>query len=187
MQLRTPLPQVSHFTQIHHEGMKITDHPAYMPPDGPEFVVYEDPLLNCGTAKVADVQKILDRIQDEHVDRGTRKKVIFVVGDQQTIDRILTCKLAFPTKYNWCIPVAGDFHFLCHSVAATHDLWWIPASSWAVEKLNSITENKPPGQSDNIAEFKHYDRWYTLLTVSILTLLHRISPHLVLQDPEELK
>jgi hypothetical protein len=171
--------------EAHRDGFRIIDRPAaaYVP-DGPDFTIYRDPILDCATNSDEDALRILRRIQADYIDGGIHSyKACFVVGDQQTYDRVTTNLLAHPQQLSWAIMLSGDFHFLCHVVACFHVLWWATFGCWAVKHFGNEKEIKPPGQSDNIAEWKHYDRWYLLLTLAIMRLLHEVCPDLALREP----
>ena len=143
----------------------------------------------CATAvhhtRTQDVEETLDAIQARHVD-GARHafKNVFVVGDQQMYDRVVNLKLLHPDRYSWVIPIAGEFHFFAHCVDAVHKLYWSPLVGWVVDKLEFskiVKENE-----DNITHFKQYDRFYQLLTLAVVVVLHSTVPMDLLMNPMQL-
>ena len=66
-------------------------------------------------------------------------------------------------------PMNGDFHFVAHVVAAVHNLYFLPFTAWIVEKIGFDKVIKL--NDDNVTNFKHFDHFYLLLTLAIMTLL----------------
>jgi len=97
----------------------------------PIFNIYDPALIGVATASYIDVMAILDSIQSLDAD-GTKNKfkAVFVVGDQQTYDRMCVLVMDYPERYRWCIPMNGDFHFVAHVAAAFHALYCLPFTSW---------------------------------------------------------
>ena len=91
----------SHFVQLARSGQNILAHPNYVP-GGPHFYIYDPALIDVATASYVDVTRILDEIQLLRVD-GKKKsfKVMFVVGDQQTYDRMCVLLIDHPMRFNW--------------------------------------------------------------------------------------
>lgn len=168
----------THFFQICALGHNVLEHPEY-DPFGPHFYIYDPALIDVATASYIDVMHILDRIQSRHVDGEKNAfKVMFVVGDQQTYDRMCVLVMDHPDRYRWCIPMNGDFHFVAHVVSAFHILYYRPFAACIANKLGFDKVVKEV--DDNIANFKHYDHFYLLLTAAISRLLYEVvSPALL--------
>lgn len=173
-----------HFISLHHQGFCILDHPDY-DPGCADFLIYDPAILDTSTAAYVEVERILNTTQTLHID-GLKNAfaVMFLIGDQQTFDRMNVLVKARPQQYNWAIPMNGDFHFVAHCVMCFHDLWYLPLSSWVVTKMGMQKVVKQT--DDNIANFKQYDHFYLLLTLSILTLLHSVIDMSKLSFPETL-
>ena len=98
-------------------------------------MIYGPALIDIATASFLDVRSVLDNICTLHVSGVQNSfKAVFVVGDQRTYDRMCVLTIEQPEKYSWCFPLTGDFHFQAHA-AAFHDLFFLPFSSWLVEKM----------------------------------------------------
>ena len=160
----------------HHNGHPIHWHPDYTTEATTYF--YEEAVVGVSTAAYMDVKEVLDAIQRDHI-AGTKHayKAMFHIGDQQTYHRLKEN----PEELKWVINVPGEFHFMAHCIDAMHRLWWSKLGQWAVK----VTEHEKIIQEkdDNIVKFKQYDRFYTLLTVAIVTLLHDTLPMHCLLDP----
>jgi len=126
--------------------------------------------------------RILDSIQALHVD-GIKNtfRAIFVVRDQQTYDRMYALIFEHPERYRWCIPMNGDFHFVAHTIAAFHGLYFLPLTKWIVDKLGFDKVIK--ADDDNITKWKQYDHFYQLITLAILKLLSESYAVAVLRYP----
>ena len=109
---------------------------------------------------------------------------MFVVGDQQLYDRVCVLVDRCPEQYSWVIPIAGDFHFTGHVLSCFNELWFLPFTSTLVHALGF--EKVIKYKDDNITHFKHYDHFYLLLTVGILTFLDEIVDPALLASPEQL-
>jgi len=174
----------THFVELHVAGTCILDHPAY-DPRGAHFIIYDPALIDVSTAAYVDVIKILDSIQQLHVDGIKNEfKVVFVVGDQQTYDRMCALIILHPDRFRWCIPMNGDFHFVAHVVAAVHNLYFLPFTAWIVEKIGFDKVIKL--NDDNVTNFTHYDHFYLLLTLAIMTLLSDVLDPTLLSFPSVL-
>ena len=173
-----------HFVTIHLSGACILDHPDFNP-RGAHDIICDPALFDLSTAAYVDAIRILDAIQELHVD-GLKNsfKVIFVVGDQQTYDRMCALTIVHPERYRWCIPMNGDFHFVAHTVAAFHHLYFLPFTAWIVGKLG--WEKVIKEDDDNITNFKQYDHFYLLITLSILTILSEALDAALLAAPSVL-
>jgi hypothetical protein len=170
-----------HFLTLHLAGDCALDHPNY-DPRGRHFFIYDPALFDISTASYVDVMRIMESIQQLHVD-GVKNsfRAIFVVGDQQTYDRMCSLIVEHPERFRWCIPMNGDFHFVAHTVAAFHDLYFLPFSKWIVDKLGFdkvIKEN-----DDNVTKWKQYDHFYQLITLAILKLVSESFDAAVLRYP----
>ena len=106
-----------HFVSIANVGTGVLGHPHYIPRFGRSKVIYQRPIYQCGTASYDDVEKLLRRIHDFHV-RDRRQSLVYVVGDQQTYDRMLKLKIRNPEPYRWLLPLPGEFHFKWHVTLA---------------------------------------------------------------------
>lgn len=171
----------AHFLSIHLSGDCVLHHPSY-DPKGSHFYIYDPALFDISTAAYVDVIRIMDSIQQLHVD-GVKNsfRAVFVVGDQQTYDRMCALIVEQPERFRWCIPMNGDFHFVAHTIAAFHDLYFLPFTKWIVDKLGFDKVIK--ANDDNITKWKQYDHFYQLITFSIIKLLSESLDTAVLQYP----
>jgi hypothetical protein len=167
----------THFIGLCLPGHDILDHPFY-DPQGPHFYIYDPALIDVATASYVDVMQILDRIQRLHIDGEKNSfRVMFVVGDQQTYDRMCVLVMDHPERYRWCIPMNGDFHFVAHVVAAFHALYFLPFTS------RIATDRVIKRDDDNVTNFKHYDHFYLLVTAAVVNVLCEVVDHGLLALP----
>jgi hypothetical protein len=171
-----------HFVEVHAQGFNILHHPAY-DPHGPHFYIYDDAIIDSSTASYVEAGLILNTIQALHIDGGKNSfNNMFVVGDQQLYDRMCVLVMRHREQYNWAIPLDGNWHFTAHCVGCFNDLYFLPFSgSIAIELgFGKVIKHK----DDNITHFKHYDHFYLLLTLGIVSFLHEILDPAVLSSPE---
>ena len=82
------------------------------------------PVMNVGTESYEDNQLILWLVKmqlDMHNESLTHA---FVIGDQQTYERLIHMKEANMVGYDWLIPFPGEFHFAMHMIDAEYSLFW---------------------------------------------------------------
>ena len=176
----------NHFFRVHDQGLVILDHPDFQPNGKTEYI-YDPAIIGTSTSSYTENEVILNTIQQLHVN-GEKNNFnnVIVVGDQQTFDRMNALIRARPGQYPWAIPMNGDFHFTAHTVACFHNLYYTHLTAWVVTKLGSGFEKVIKDQDDNIASFKHYDHFYLLLTIAIVTFLHDTFDMVTLLAPWEL-
>ena len=172
------------FISLHNQGTNILHHPDYTPPDGAHMSIYDPAVIGVNTAAYSEVEEVLAAIASQHIDGPSNTyKVMFVVGDQQSYDRMSSLIRENPLFYNWIIPIPGDFHFYAHSIDAFNKLWYNELIGWAAAQIPDRTIKEV---DDNISNHKHYDRFYQMLTLAIVTVLCETFSLPYLQDPMEL-
>ena len=162
----------------------------FFEPGGSDFYIYDQAITGISTGAYVEVQQILAAIQADHIDgKQNRYRHVLVVGDQQLYDRMNVLIRENAEQYNWVIPLPGEFHFMAHCYDTTNKLYWTGLTEWCVKAMDHdmiIKEN-----DDNITKFKQYDRFYTLLTVSVFVLLCQTATLLHMcrqnQGPREAK
>ena len=158
----------NHFFEIMIDGDNVLDHPSYDPGRAHD-IIYDEPILDVSTAAYPDVTTVLDQIQSQFVDDGPCLKSVFVGGDQQSYDRMLNLIERYPNRYSWVIPIPGDFHFMGHAYFAMNRLWYDDLTGWAVHQTGF--EKTVKADTEDMSYFAHYDRFYSLLTISIMIVL----------------
>ena len=87
-----------HFMLLHQDGVCILDHPDFVP-DGATFLIYDPAILDTSTAGYIEVERIINATQTLHIDGAKNNfKVMFLVGDQQTYDRMCVLVAARPLQ-----------------------------------------------------------------------------------------
>ena len=92
------------------------------------MTVYQEPVLNVNTASYQDIDTSTQFISDRKL---AGSEMILIVGDQQLHIRLLWQKIYNPDRWNWMLPLPGEWHFSVHVLMALHKLWFRPL----VEKL----------------------------------------------------
>ena len=164
-------------------GRNILDHPVTGDIDR-TIIVYETPLM-CGNASYADNITILNRMFQTHIGMDGRRNQFanaFVIGDQQTFGRWQQLIYENPETYDWAIVNAGDLHFCMNTLDAGNKLEYPTIGGFAAEEMESTKEIKATG--DAVLEFKHYDRFYQLVTVAAVKTLSDVVPAEFLFHPE---
>ena len=77
------------FIEWHSDDMLLC-HPNYRPREGESKRVYKPPIINISTAAYEDVDKILERIEEELIE-GKGMNAVLCVGESATIKRFRAC------------------------------------------------------------------------------------------------
>ena len=88
-----------------------------------QFWVYP-PVLKCNTASYEDNQYILWRLKMYMQMRNPGMTHAFVVGDEQTFQRMIHMKQLDKLGYQWLIPMPGEFHMACHMLHCEYRLFY---------------------------------------------------------------
>ena len=82
------------------------------------------PIMEVSTASYQDnLVMLLHILYFIELDNPDVKYVI-LVGDEQTYDRMIKLKSDNPRRFEWLIPMPGEFHFCGHVCHCTLRLWW---------------------------------------------------------------
>lgn len=179
------------FMRTAAEGGDVCAHPDAPKPER-SHVVFEQPVLDAGTAAYRDVDRFLSAVRTMFlfliglvtVPWAKAASVVFVVGDQQTYSRMLWLKLYHPRRYDWLLPLGGEFHFREHALMALHRLWWFPIVRWVVFKLGS--RKTIFHRWTSIEECKHYDHLYRLIVTTLCMYMAEVVPRALLFSPLQL-
>ena len=157
-----------------HSDDVLLSHPNYRPYEGESKLVYKQPIMDISTAAYEDVDKILERIEEELIE-GKGMKAVLCVGDQQTFSRMWHLKLHDPAKYFWVIPCSGDFHYQFHVASGINRVAHAPLLQWFVDAadMSKTIKNK----MDDTVHMKYVDFFYQLVIKSILTYLTDVYGH----------
>jgi hypothetical protein len=180
------------FLRIARAGGDITAHPDVAKPERSRFI-FETPVLDAGTAAYKDVDRFLTAVRMMFLFLiglpqcawRAAASVVLVVGDQQTYSRMLWLKLYHPSKYDWVVPLPGEFHFTVHALMAIHKLWWRSLIRWVVTKLGAHNTIKHVWTS--VEECKHYDHVYRLAILTLAMYLAEVVPISMLYSPVQLR
>ena len=163
-----------------------------MPKPEPSPVLFEQPILDAGTASYADVDKWLGAVKRMFfylvgivkVESTKPAAVVMAVGDHQTWSRMLWLKLTYPARYAWLVMLPGEFHFEKHTLMALHILWWPALIHSVVVELRCFKTIKKDWTSIELC--KYYDVFYMLTIVTLVDYLVAVVPAPLLRQPDEL-
>ena len=147
-------------------------------------IIYMPPELDIGTAKYADIDHMVQVIDNYYFHAMLPASMVLAVGDQQSYHRLFWQKKYHQKRYNWLLPLPGEFHFTVHALMAIHKLWYRSLSQKVVEELRWQKTVKEDWTS--VEEWHHYDRFYQLLIWGLTAFLVARVPRHILQSPEQL-
>ena len=147
-----------------HSDDVLLSHPNYRPYEGESKLVYKPPIMDISTAAYEDVDKILERIEEELIE-GKGMKAVLCVGDQQTFSRMWHLKLDDPAKYFWVIPCSGDFHYQFHVASGINRVAHAPLLQWFVNAADMSKTIKD--KMDDTVHMKYVDFFYQLVIKSM--------------------
>ena len=149
-------------------------HPNYHPPGGESKLVYHPPIMNCSTAAYEDVDKIIDRVQQELI-VAKGMKAVLCVGDQQTFSRMWHLRVHVPDKYAWAIPCSGDFHYQFHVASGINRAAYSSILKWFIDS-DDMSKTVKRKMHDTV-HMKYIDHFYQLAIKSIRTYLTDVYGH----------
>ena len=79
-------------------------------------MVINNPVIDVGTESYSDNQLILWLMKMQMDMRNADLTHVFVVGDEQTYERLIHMKENQRFGYDWMIPFPGEFHFAGHMI-----------------------------------------------------------------------
>ena len=77
----------------------------------------------------------------------------------------------------------GEFHFMGHCYFAFNRLWYDDLTGWAVDICGFDKTVKR--DTEDMSYFTHFDRFYTLLTLSIMIVFSGAFDSTTLADPTQ--
>ena len=151
------------------------------PPPEQSRIIYEDPVLDVGTAAFADIDLVTQIVYTYYFHTMSPASMVLMVGDQQTYERLFWQKKYHQQRYDWLLPLPGEFHFVVHTLMAIHKLWYRSLSQHVIHGLGWHKTVKEEWTS--VEEWHHYDRFYQLLIYGLtayLVAVVRVPRHLLL-------
>ena len=136
--------------------------------------MYKPPTMDISTAAYEDVDKNLERIKEELIERKGMKAVL-CVGDQQTFSRMWHLKLEDPERYFWVVPCSGDFYYQFHVASRVNRLARAPLLQWFVNEADMSKTIKD--KMNDMIHMKYIENFYQLAIKSILTYLTDVYGH----------
>ena len=136
------------FMGVALQGGDILGRPDVPKPERSEMI-FEEPIMDAGTAAYSDVDRWLGAVKRMYLFLITlpilavseAASMVMAVGDQQTWSRMLWLKLYHPSRYDWLLPLPGEFHFTYHALMAMHILCCTCNSLvyWAIHELACVS------------------------------------------------
>ena len=131
-----------------------------------QFWVYP-PILKCNTASYEDNQYILWRLKMYMEMRNPGMTHAFVVGDEQTFQRMIHMKQLDKFAYSWLIPMPGEFHMACHMLHCEYRLFYK-----AILKPVAVQTHKTNIHHDHkVQQFNVHELYYLTVVQAVWTFL----------------
>lgn len=127
------------------------------------------PLVDCSTGSYTDNCRVMWFIHYFISLIYVASNYIFIVGDEQTFDRMVKLKSQRPQQYWWLIPIPGEFHFTGHVLAAIYRLWW----PQLLHSCSVYLQRRGVDRDWGMAQFNRHDEFMFI----IITALHRWFEH----------
>lgn len=86
-------------------------------------ITFMKPLFNLQTLTNEDVQTAVDRFYRDYME-GSDRVCAIISGDFQVWIKLWKLHLNNPTKYNWLIPVPGEWHWTWHILQALFKMFY---------------------------------------------------------------
>ena len=97
----------------------------YNQTDTPTILWVNRPMLDTNTASYNDNGEMLEFVREESLRMLSHKpNYLFVIGDQQTYERMIHLKNNYPDLFWWLIPIPGEFHVCAHMLECIYHLFW---------------------------------------------------------------
>ena len=75
----------------------------------------QEPMENLQTLQYKDIILVIDEFYRKHIQQTVRN-FAFVSGDQQTWIKLMILRQKNQNKYNWMIPIPGEWHWTWHII-----------------------------------------------------------------------
>lgn len=133
------------------------------------YIIHE-PLVNMDTASYLDNGIMLNTIWQEIRIELPGCTLVFVVGDEQTYDRMVKLKCYCRGHYLWAIPVPGEFHFCGHVLHGSFRLWW----TILIEPISVFLGRKSVVKDWTMTKFNLHDELMMVVVEGIDVYLQEI-------------
>lgn len=105
----------------------------------------------------------------------------FVIGDEQTYQRMIFMKLRNPISYSWLIPMHGEFHFAAHMIHCEYRLYW----DHFLQLIAAETGKKKIKADHNVSEFNRHELFYLTVVQAVWEFMEDAFGNLM-SKPREL-
>ena len=98
---------------------------------------------------------------------------MFIVGDEQTFDRMIKLKTARPNVYDWLIPIPGEFHFVGHVNQAILRLWW----GMLLQPCSIVLQREDINRDAGMKKFNQHDEFLFMCITAIHMWFEHVFGH----------
>ena len=136
------------------------------PPRGnctPTFFIIKFPICDLSTASYEDILLMLYLIKEDMYASNPQLKFIFIVGDEQTYDRMIKIKMRERHEFNWLIPLPGEFHLCGHHLHCAFRLWW-PS---ILQSCQAFLGNDKVEQDWTMTKFNQHEDFFMVVVCGI--------------------
>lgn len=129
--------------------------------------------INRQTISYDDVAKIVETLWDIMREAGELDFALFG-GDWQTFTRMWHLRIKFPEKYQWLVPIPGEWHWNWHILQAIFKIWGLDL----IKPFALLISHKT---YDNKAQKFHYSEYLLeMITIGIAQVVEKLRekhPH----------
>ena len=151
-------------------------HPPCLPTDciPTPFWVFP-PVLHVNTASYDDNTYMLWMIKMWAHQRNPDMTHAFVVGDEQTFQRMIHMKEMEKVNYEWLIPMPGEFHVAAHMLHCEYRLYWNSILSPIVE----LTGKKHIKGDHKVEDFNVHEIFYLTVVQAVWEFVEGLFPDMM--------
>ena len=143
--------------------------------------MYQPPILDCGTASIADIRTIVGVVEDECINRHGCK-VVILMGDFQTFKNLVRFKLQHPETTRWLCPVPGEWHWWVHSLMAIHKSWF-PVLFENINDVGDLCYISVNEVWSNVEKLNPYKFFHNTFICGAMQYLNEILPPFLIKNP----
>lgn len=86
-------------------------------------ITYLKPLFNLQTLSYNDIEIVIDDFYQKYI-VPTGRQFAVVVGDFQVWEKLFLLHVRQPVKYQWLIPMPGEWHWTWHIIIAIYKVYY---------------------------------------------------------------
>jgi hypothetical protein len=166
-------------------GFRGDARPDFEPPNEKKTdIIYQDPILEVGTASKEDISEIVSTIELKCITQQ-QHKVVILAGDYQTFKGIICFKQQHRETTKWLAPVPGEWHWWVHALMAIHQVWFDVLFVRLID--DGFCSHTVIEKWDSVEKFAHYRFFHETFICAALEYLKQVVPEFALKTPTMLE